>query len=49
VEDEPLENIIAAVYEARNGEDASRAAKPGAAPEAAAEAVRSSGLAKEGT
>lgn len=34
VEDEPLENIIASVYEARSGEDASRAARPGAAAEA---------------
>ena len=31
VEDEPLENIIASVYEARSGEDAARAARPGAA------------------
>jgi ABC-2 type transport system ATP-binding protein len=28
VEDEPLENIIASIYEARSGEDATRAAKP---------------------
>jgi ABC-2 type transport system ATP-binding protein len=50
VEDEPLENIIASVYEARSGEDASRAARPGAAEdEAAARAAGSDGSAEEGT
>ena len=52
VEDEPLENIIASVYEARSGEDASRAARPGAASaadEAATGAARPGESAKEGT